>query len=460
MNYRKFKREADLLIENGTNTYKQVSLTVGAVTFFAALPGVLYNVNGFSPIVAFVLTILLFPVSYGAVSAAMAFTNQEEIKAGDHVLSFIKNYRKIFVGYFLHELFTSVIGGLGCVFLLLSACISYVVPDLLSFDVFDVSTCPNPVALFVFLGIILTVLAIYLGVRLSFVGFAMKDKKAYGWDAIKYSWKLTKNKAWDIFVFYLSYLPWIIVVVLVAAVVVVVISVTNSTGELGSFLTSLICEIGIAFASSFIYASHKNISLALMYRYLACDTENARHAAGKETVYTADEDNEKSDKTEETENTENTEENLKKPEAETSEKESETTDQEKSEKTEKAEKTEEAENTEKVEKDEEVEKDEKDEKTETENMSSEKETEDVKEENTEKAEKTENAEKEEEAEKTSDTSEPKADESENKDQKNDDSDALTAKEGSEKSDNSAEKSESVSLAERLEKLDKLNQTDE
>lgn len=421
MNYRKFKREADLLIENGTNTYKQVCLTVGAVTFFAALPGVLYNVNGFSPIVAFVLTILLFPVSYGAVSVAMAFTNQEEIKAGDHVLSFIKNYRKIFVGYFLHELFTSVIGGIGCIFLLLSVCISYVVPDLLSFDVFDVSTCQNPVALFVFLGIILTVMGIYLGVRLSFVGFAMKDKKAYGWDAIKYSWKLTKNKAWDIFVFYLSYLPWIIVVVLVAAVVAVVISVTNNTGELASFLTSLICEIGIAFASSFIYASHKNISLALMYRYLACNTENARHAAGKETVYTADEDNEKADKTEETVNTENTEENSEKPEAETSE-------------------------TEKT-----------DEKTETENMSSEKETEDVKEENTEK---TENAEKEEEAEKTSDTSEPKADESENGDQKNDDSDAMTAKEGSEKSENSAEKSESVSLAERLEKLDKLTQKDE
>lgn len=458
MNYRKFKREADLLIENGTNTYKQVCLTVGAVTFFAALPGVLYNVNGFSPIVAFVLTILLFPVSYGAVSAAMAFTNQEEIKAGDHVLSFIKNYRKIFVGYFLHELFTSVIGGLGCVFLLLSACISYVVPEFLSFDVFEVSTCQNPVALLVFLGIILTVLGIYLGVRLSFVGFAMKDKKAYGWDAIKYSWKLTKNKAWDIFVFYLSYLPWIIVVVFVAAFAVVVISVTNSTGELGSFLTSLICEIGIAFASSFIYASHKNISLALMYRYLACNTENARHAAGKETVYTADEDNEKADKTEKaenTENTENTEESSEKPEAETSEKESETADQEKAEN---AEKTEETENTEKAEKDEEVEKDETDEKAEkTENMSSEKETEDVKEENTEETEKTENAEN---TEKTSDTSEPKTDESENKNQKNDDSDALTAKEGSEKSDNSAENSESVSLAERLEKLDKLNQTDE
>lgn len=457
MNYRKFKREADLLIENGTNTYKQVCLAVGAVTFFAALPGVLYNVNGFSPIVALVLTILLFPVSYGAVSAAMAFTNQEEIKAGDHVLSFIKNYRKIFVGYFLHELFTSVIGGIGCIFLLLSACISYVVNDLLSFGFFDVSTCQNPVALFVFLGIILTVMGIYLGVRLSFVGFAMKDKKAYGWDAIKYSWKLTKNKAWDIFVFYLSYLPWIIVVVLVAAVVVVVISVTNNTGELASFLTSLICEIGIAFASSFIYASHKNISLALMYRYLACNTENARHAAGKETVYTADEDNEKADKTEETVNTENTEKNSEKPEAETSETEkpeSETTDQEKSEKAEKAEETE---NTEKVEKDEEVEKVEKDEKTETEDTSSEKETEDVKEENTEETEKTENAEN---AEKTSDTSEPKTDESENMDQKNDDSDALAAKEGSEKSDNSAKNSENVSLAERLEKLDKLNQKDE
>lgn len=447
MNYRKFKREADLLIENGTNTYKQVCLTVGAVTFFAALPGVLYNVNGFSPIVAFVLTILLFPVSYGAVSAAMAFTNQEDIKAGDHVLSFIKNYRKIFVGYFLHELFTSVIGGIGCIFLLLSACISYVVPEFLSFDAFEVSTCP--VALLVFLGIILTVLGIYLGVRLSFVGFAMKDKKAYGWDAIKYSWKLTKNKAWDIFVFYLSYLPWIIVVVFVAAVVVVVISVTNSTGELGSFLTSLICEIGIAFASSFIYASHKNISLALMYRYLACNTENARHAAGKETVSTVAEDNEKA---ENTENTENTEENSEKPEAETSKTESETADQEKAEK---YEKTEETENTEKAEKNEEVEKDETDEKAEkTENMSSEKETEDVKEENTEKTENTGNAEK------TSDTSEPKTDESENKDQKNDDSDAMTAKEGSEKSDNSAENSESVSLAERLEKLDKLNQTDE
>lgn len=449
MNYRKFKREADLLIENGTNTYKQVCLTVGAVTFFAALPGVLYNVDGFSPIVAFVLTILLFPVSYGAVSAAMAFTNQEEIKAGDHVLSFIKNYRKIFVGYFLHELFTSVIGGIGCIFLLLSACISYVVNDFLSFGFFDVSPCQNPVPLFVFLGIILTVMGIYLGVRLSFVGFAMKDKKAYGWDAIKYSWKLTKNKAWDIFVFYLSYLPWIIVVVLVAAVVVVVISVTNNTGELASFLTSLICEIGIAFASSFIYASHKNISLALMYRYLACNTENARHAAGKETVYTADEDNEKADKTEETVNTENTEENSEKPEAETNETESETTDQEKAEN---AEKTEETENTEK---DEEVKKDETDEKTE--NMSSEKETEDVKEENTENTEKAENAEN---AEKTSDTSEPKTDESENMDQKNDDSDALAAKEGSEKSDNSAKNSENVSLAERLEKLDKLNQKDE
>lgn len=432
MNYRKFKREADLLIENGSNTYKQVCLTVGAVTFFAALPGVLYNVNGFSPIVAFVLTILLFPVSYGAVSAAMAFTNQEEIKAGDHVLSFIKNYRKIFVGYFLHELFTSVIGGIGCIFLLLSACISYVVPEFLSFDAFEVST--SPVALLVFLGIILTVLGIYLGVRLSFVGFAMKDKKAYGWDAIKYSWKLTKNKAWDIFVFYLSYLPWIIVVVFAAAFAVVVISVTNSTGELGSFLTSLICEIGIAFASSFIYASHKNISLALMYRYLACNTENARHAAGKETVSTVAEDNEKADKTEKaenTENTKNTEENSEKPEAETSEKESETADQEKAEKTEK---TEETENTEEAEKDEEVKKDKTD----------------------EKAEKTEK----EEAEKTFDTSEPKVDESENKNQKNDDSDVPTAKEGSEKSDNSAENSESVSLAERLEKLDKLNQNDE
>lgn len=57
-----------------------------------------------------------------------------------------------------------------------------------------------------FVGLILLVIpGIYVGLRLSFVQYAIMDKGLGFFDALKYSWKITNGQVWNLFLFHLYF---------------------------------------------------------------------------------------------------------------------------------------------------------------------------------------------------------------------------------------------------------------